>query len=157
MLSSAHVRLRLVTVTLTALVVIAACGREEPAPAATTVTQSPQQEMTVPTTVTGCVRAGETADTFVLTTAQTTGGQTATYRLVGTGDLNLREHIGRRVEIQGVVRSGQSVALRSTTDEVPPASGTGGQKPAVSTSTELELKELQVREVRPVAGDFELK
>ena len=60
---------------LTALFIAAAaagaCSREEPAaPVAQAQTQSVQKP-NVPTLVTGCLRAGEATDTFVLTSSQT--------------------------------------------------------------------------------------
>jgi hypothetical protein len=154
-----HVRCSLLSVVLAAALAVTACGREEPAaPAATMATQSPEQDVNLPATVTGCLRAGDAENTFVLTTAQAAEGEpTATYHLVGTGGVDLNDHIGRRVEISGVVRSRQDVATRSTTDPAPRATGTGGETPAVSTSTHVALKQLDVREVRRLDGECEMK
>lgn len=157
MTPSEHLKFSFVAAVLAAAVSVG-CGREEQAPAATVATQTPEQQMSMPTTVTGCLRAGDTADTFVLTAAQAGGEQTATYQLTGANAANLREHIGRRVEVSGMLTGGQSVELRSTTDPATPApAATTGQQPAVSTTTELAVRQLEVREVRPLEGDCTLR
>ena len=69
-----------------------ACNRSEeaPVPAAEIQTTQTVQESNQPVTVGGCLRAGDAADTFVLTAnepSQATG--TATYQLVGNPSVQL--------------------------------------------------------------------
>ena len=67
------------------LIVVAAagaCNRGEQTPGAETQTATPLQKTNAPVTVSGCLRAGDASDTFVLTAARTaTSEQTATYQL----------------------------------------------------------------------------
>lgn len=83
--------------------------------------------------------------------------ETHSYILVG-GD-NLQQYIGRRVEVVGT-QSGSSRQVEHdarTKAEVPNATG-GDDKPTVKTTEEVEVqvRQLTVREVRPVAGDCKL-
>jgi hypothetical protein len=103
-------------------------------------------------TVKGCLRAGDASDTFVLTAAKTaTGDQTATYQLQAMQGVSLAEHVGRQVEVSGVMVAQQEIASRSTTQPANKAAGTSGT-PTVSTSTELDIKKLNVQEVRRIEG-----
>lgn len=140
-----------------ALTVAAGCNKDEQA-AATAEQQavSPIQEASRPMTVTGCLRAGDAAGTYVLTTDRsTTGEPTATYQLVGTDGADLSDHVGRRVEARGVLDAQQQVTTRSTTDPAPNATATSGT-PTVATTTQLNLRRLEVREVRQVEGSCEM-
>jgi hypothetical protein len=132
-----------------------ACSRgEEPqAPVAQTQQQA-QTETNLPVTLTGCLRAGESADTFVVTTRGTGAQDDAkTYQLVGREGVDFRSHVGRQVEVQGVVTSAQQIAAQT-----PPApagdraTGTTGT-PTVQTTTEVEIQRLEVRQLRPVEGE----
>ena len=83
--------------------------------------------------------------------------ETHSYILIG-GD-NLQQHVGRRVEVIGTL-SGNSRQVEhdaKTKAEVPNATG-GGGNPTVKTTEEVEVqvRQLNVREVRPVAGDCTL-
>ena len=78
--------------------VVAACGSDPEVPPAQTQTGVSQQVNT-PATISGCLRAGDAANTFVLTTSQTEDGRTpATYHLTDRPEMNLRQHVGTRVE-----------------------------------------------------------
>jgi hypothetical protein len=107
-----------------------------------------------PTTVTGCLKAGDAPASYVITTARTEGGsETATYQLMGNQGANLADHIGQRVEVSGVIRQTQEL---SSTERARPAQteGTAGSagKPVVETRTEVDIKRLEVNSVRPL-GD----
>jgi hypothetical protein len=134
----------------------AACGREEPqVPAATTETQASRQPNTA-TTVTGCLRAGEAANTYVLTTASRTSGETpATYHLTSAGTVNLEDHVGKRVEVSGVVESQSEIATRQAPTPADNATGTAGKPgtPTVQTGTQLSIQRLDVKSVRATGGD----
>ena len=83
--------------------------------------------------------------------------ETHSYILIG-GD-NLQQHIGRRVEVVGTL-SGSSRQVdhdAKTKAEVPNATG-GDDKPTVKTTEEVEVqvRQLNVTEVRPVTGDCKL-
>jgi hypothetical protein len=98
------------------------------------------------------LKAGESPDTFVLTAAQTAGSvETATYHLVGLEGVNLRDHIGRRVEVSGVVKASQQATSQSPQQPTERATGTAGT-PTVSTRTAVEIKRLDVSAVKPAEG-----
>ena len=127
-----------------------ACNRGDRTPPAETQTATPMQSTNTPVTVTGCLRAGDASDTFVLTAARTdTSEQTATYQLHEYEGVKLAEHVGQQVQVSGVLRAQQEVSTRSTTQPAGKPTGTSGT-PVVSTSTELDIKQLNVTQVRPV-------
>ena len=133
---------------LIALSAATACNRKAP-PATETQTATPVQTANAPTTVTGCLRAGDASDTFVLTAARSeTGEQTATYQLYPDAAVKLADHLGHQIAVTGVLRAQQEVQTRSTTEAAGKPTGTGGT-PRVSTATELEIKQLNVQQVRP--------
>lgn len=137
-------------------VLAAACGGTEPeVPAATSETQSSSQP-NQPTNVTGCLRAGDAADTFVLTT--TAAGEAsvpATYHLTSTGNVDLREHVGKRVEVAGVVEAQSQIATREAPQPADNATGTAGSPgtPTVQTGTRLNVQRIDVTSIRPVDGE----
>jgi hypothetical protein len=112
----------------------------------------------VPMTVAGCLRAGDASDTYVLTQdASNTGApDTANYQLVGVKEVDLRQHIGERVQVTGVLASQQEVAARSTPAQQDKATGTAG-KPTVQTETRVDMRTLQVNSVNPQGGKCEMK
>src|SRR5918998_1115607 len=119
---------------------VSGCGGNEPkaTPPAEATAQTPAVPQNNPMTLTGCLRAGEATDTFVLTTAQTqASAETATYHLTGAQGVNLRDHIGRQVEVNGVVRSEQEMASASASRPAAndKATGTTGT-PTVQTRTQ---------------------
>ena len=143
---------------ITAAVVGTACQNQEPAvpPAqAQTATTQPANQ---PTTVTGCLRAGDAENTFVLTTAKTVDGEpTATYQLAGNAEVNLHDHIDRRVEVSGVIDQQSQIATREAAQPAGKPTGTGGTgaSPTVQTQTQLSIKRLEVNTVKRVGGDCE--
>lgn len=141
----------------TAILVSAACGGndEQTAFPAEATVQTPAVPQNNPVALTGCLRAGEATDTFVLTTAQTgDSAETATYHLTGVEGVNLRDHIGQRVEVNGVVRSEQQMASASASREADRAAGTTGT-PTIQTRTQLQVRQLEVSSVKPADGDCE--
>lgn len=148
-----HTRQTLAAAAMAALVVIPSfgCARDEPAPPAAQIqTESPTRVTNQPMTVTGCLRAGEAANTFVLTTG---GTDVATYNLAAREGVNLADHVGRQVEVDGVLVAQQETATRA---EGPArgetATGTAGT-PTVSTRSELDLRRLEVNGVRPTGQE----
>ena len=147
---------------LIATVSTTACNRADEAspPVAEMQSASAPQATNAPVNVTGCLRAGEASGTFVLTTSDADAqGQTATYTLQmaqNAQQVNLQDHIGQRVQINGTLRSQQAVA--STTPSTPAANaeptGTAGT-PTVQTRTEMDIKRLDVSSVRAVGGSCE--
>ena len=117
-----------------------------------------------PTTVNGCLKAGDAPDTFVVTAARTGGSSdTATYQLIGGQGVKLADHIGRSVQVSGVVRETQELESRARADASQPAAtsggagsggeaNAGGSKPVVETRTEVQIKRLEVSEIKPT-GD----
>ena len=115
------------------------------APVAQIQTQTPAQAVNQPLTVTGCLRAGEASDTYVLTSSETKDGTTpATYLLVATSGVNLGENVGNRVEVAGTVSTQQQVS--TVTPAVPAQNkptGTAGT-PTVQTQTQLDMRRMEV-------------
>jgi hypothetical protein len=127
-----------------------ACNREREAPAAEMQTQT-AQPANRPMTISGCLKAGEGEQTFILSAARTEGStETANYELVGATGVNLRDHVGHQVEIDGTLRAQQDIASHSGTQPAERATGTTGT-PTVSTKTEIDVKRLDVSAVRPLA------
>jgi hypothetical protein len=106
--------------------------------------------MTMATTVTGCLTAGDAENTFVLNAARAEGANTtASYHLVGANSDQLRGHIGEQVMVAGTVTSGQQVATQSMPQaETDKAKGTSGT-PVVQTQTDVQIRQLQVSSVTP--------
>ncbi|MEN3338510.1 MAG: hypothetical protein V7647_2186 [Acidobacteriota bacterium] len=129
---------------------LAGCSRSDNknVPTAEVQTQQPAQAVNKPITLTGCMRAGESSDTFVLTTSATADGEApATYQLAGASGVNLREQIGNRVEVSGVVRSQQQTESHTSGPAANAPTGTSGA-PRVETTTELDIKHLDVSSVK---------
>jgi hypothetical protein len=143
-----NTRRSVATAALAALVMVPsyACSRDEPAPPASQVqTESPTRVTNQPMTVTGCLRAGEAADTFVLTTG---GTDVATYNLIGREGVNLADHVGRQVEVNGILLAQKQTATRAegpARGDKP--TGTAGT-PSVSTRAEVDIRQLEVNTVR---------
>ena len=119
-------------------------------------------------TISGCL-SGTQDGRFALTAApdavaaaaarSAMGDERETHSYILVGGDNMQQHIGRRVEVVGTVTGGareiEHDAKKKT--EVPNATG-GDDKPTVKTTeeVEVEVRTLQVREVRPVAGECKL-
>ena len=133
----------------------AGCSREPETPPAQSQTQTTQQ-LNAPATFTGCLRAGEAANTFVLTASATADGSTpATYQLEGATGTNLQDHVGHRVEVSGIIAEQQHVATREAPQPADQrATGTSGT-PTVQTGTQLALRTVQVKSVTPLDGRCE--
>jgi hypothetical protein len=129
-----------------------ACSEAKEIPPLERQSVTPPQAQATPERVQGCLRAGEASGTFVLTARATdTGTTAATYQLLGPD--NLREHVGRRVEVTGTIVSGQvATAQGATLPAEDRAKGTSGT-PTVQSTTKIDLKRLQVTSVTPVGGD----
>ena len=136
------------------------CNRssKKEAPVAQIQTQTPVQAVNQPVTITGCLRAGDAADTFVLTASETKDGTApATYLLASNSGVNLRDNVGNRVEVSGVLSSQQQV---STITPQEPArnkpTGTSGT-PTVQTATQLEMRRLEVNTLNRVGDRCDTK
>ena len=135
-----------------------ACSKGKKEVAAETQVSGDVRTPNAPMTVTGCLRAGEASDTYVLTQdASATGtADTANYQLVGVSGVNLRDHIGERVQVSGVLASQQEVASRSAPSQQEKATGTTGT-PTVQTQTQVDIRTLQVNSVNPQGGKCDTK
>jgi hypothetical protein len=129
-------------------------GAEETMPVAEVQRETAVEGLERPVNVTGCLRAGDAAGTFVLTSTEAADqGRTMTYALNFRTDMNdeeLREHVGEQVTVEGIVRSQQSAS--GYTPGAPAANepvGTTGT-PTVQTTTELAVQQLDVNELRPI-------
>jgi len=127
----------------------AACTRSRQAPEQQTTTGlQPRADRT---TVAGCLRPGLAENTFVLTTEKTEGGvAAATYQLIGTEAIKLRDYVGQQVEVSGTVRAEEQVASTGES-EAKRAKGTVGT-PTVETKTEVDIKRLAVENVKPTGN-----
>ena len=142
-----------------AVVTGSACNQQKNAtPTAQIQSNSPAQVANSPESVTGCLRAGDAPDTFVLTTSQLADGrQPATYQLSGSAGVNLTEHIGERVSVQGVVRAQQeSTTATSGAPANARPQGTAGS-PTVSTRTTIDLKRMDVTSISRAEGKCDAK
>jgi hypothetical protein len=84
------------------------------------------------------------------------GTPAATYHLSGSAGVNLQDHIGKRIEVSGVIDQESRVATREPAlpaDDK--ATGTAGT-PTVQTGTQLSVKRLDVTSVKRADGDCEL-
>jgi hypothetical protein len=138
---------------LSAAMAAGACQRQEPdagVPPPTIQSQGLHQTDR-PMTVSGCLKAGEAENTFVLTAAQADGGgETATYQLVTRPDVNLRDQVGQMLQVSGTLQAQQSataqtVAEPAETREDQPAGTTG--TPKVQTRTDVTINQLTVDSV----------
>ena len=116
-------------------------------------------------TISGCLTGQD--GNFVLTAAPDAAGAVAaravadereTHSYVLVGGTNLQEQVGKRVEVVGTVEGSQRGIdhdSKKTTTAAAPASG---ETPTVSTKeeVEVEVRRLNVREVRPAAGTCQL-
>ena len=140
------------------LSIAGACGRNDEkaaVPPAEVQTQA-AKPANQPTTVSGCLKAGDAPDTYVVTAARTEGStDTATYQLVGTQGVKLADHIGHAVQVSGVVRQTQELESRARAESPKPEATTGAGKPVVETRTEVEIKRLEVTEVKPTGDKCE--
>jgi hypothetical protein len=140
---------------LTASVAAAGCGRDEAKPAVPPAEVQTQavQPANQPTTINGCLKAGDAQGMYVVTAAQTAGSpDTATYQLVGNTGVNLADHIGRRVQVSGIVRETGELESRARAETAKPEATSGTAKPVVETKTEVKIKRLEVSSVQPT-GD----
>lgn len=131
----------------------AACSRGgqkvDKTPMETETASQPANAGPMTTTVTGCLRAGDASDTYVLTAARTAGAtDTATYHLVGADAARLRDHIGERVQVSGTAVPQEQVTSSATPQQEPRAQGTTGT-PTVTTQTDVQVRQLRVDSVAP--------
>ena len=134
----------LVGIVLTCATPAIAQKRDEPKPAPKAIT------------LTGCVQRGESApDQFTL--SENKGSQS--YRLTGT---DLRDYIGRRVQIVGGVASSKRLKIvGGLTPSANAAAQAGAMDPARAATAAaggsagpgtVELPEFRVKSVRPITG-----
>jgi hypothetical protein len=146
-------RVLLLSSAILAFALSSGCSRQnDPATPPEPTTASAPQQRNQPTTVTGCLRAGEAANTFVLTAAGAEGApEPATYELVGAS-AQLSDHVGDRVEVTGTLAAEQDLRSPTSAAEADKAKGTTGT-PVVETQTKVEMRRLEVSQVRPISGD----
>jgi hypothetical protein len=118
-------------------------------------------------TVTGCLTGSD--GRFALTATPDAAGAIAgravggdereTHSYILAGSANLQAHVGKRVEVIGTVEGGaRQVEHEAEKKNVEPDATGGGETPTVKTQEEVEVqvRQLNVRDVRPVAGDCTL-
>lgn len=156
---------------------------------AQTVVSEARTPSDAPVTVTGCLRAGEAQNTFILAVLDPSGGdiarndtttgaqspaptgtsgtagqssalpKTMTYQLApGASAIDLRSHIGQRVQVTGRVQpdTGTAIAAESQSATAAPKVATPGDQttPVVSTTerTNVKVQRLQVQSLKAVGG-----
>lgn len=144
-----------------------ACSKSKSSTPSETQTAGDVRTPNAPMTVTGCLRAGNLADTYVLTQDAANAGaqETANYQLLGADGVDLRKYIGERVQVNGVVASQQEVESRSAPaparnadkdkDKDKPT-GTAG-KPTVQTETEVDVRTMKVSSINPQGAKCDMK
>ena len=141
---------------MVAFAVTAACGRDkQQVPPASSETAATRQT-SVPTTVTGCLRSGDAANTYVLTTAVSEGAvEPKTYQLTTNGNVKLEDHVGKRVQVSGIVEEHAQISTRESPRPADNATGTAGQPgtPTVQTNTQLSVQRMEVRAIQATGGD----
>ena len=145
-------RLRFVVLSACIGLAAAGCRSDEPSTPPAEDRAQTAQRADHPETVTGCLKAGDAPDTFVVTAAKTAGStDTATYQLVSNAGVNLADHIGRQVEVSGTVKQTQELASRDRAQPAQPegTSGSAG-KPMVETRTEVDIKQIDVTGIKPL-------
>lgn len=118
-------------------------------------------------TIAGCLSGSE--GRFALTAAPdaaaavagraVSGDERETHSYILVGGSNLQQHLGRRVEVTGTVSGGATqVDHEAEKKNVEPDATGGGETPTVKTQEEVEVqvRRLNVRDVRSVAGDCQL-
>ena len=142
-----------------AAVALAAQSYPQEQPKGKTATATDEKTVTV----TGCLRAGDTPDTFVLEKAKqdvtagekptgTTGAAAitpdATLRLTGApASLNLKAHVGHTVQLTGTTAAkgstSESPAAAPTTPPAAPSATTGQEKRATGTEQSFTVKTMK--------------
>jgi hypothetical protein len=111
-----------------------------------------------PITVAGCLRAGEAANTFVLTSARADGmAETRTYQLITVQELDLRDelrdHVGQMVQVDGTLRARQAATAQTVAEPAEAGNdrptGTVGE-PMVQTRTDVQIDNITVESVKPL-------
>lgn len=133
------------------------------------VTEIPAEEVPAPAnvpaaqemTVNGCLRAGDTAGTFVLAALPADMGASAdratrgavatyTYLLVGEG---LAQHVGRQVTVRGIADDAADVDVNATSESEGPTTTVNGEKvtPSVEVEEEavIDVRRMRVSSVEP--------
>lgn len=149
-------RSSIVMLALLTATTLACGGADEPETPPVQSSSQTTQPLNRPTTVTGCLRAGDAENTYVLTTTQTENGvNPATYQLAGNAGVNLQDHVGDRVEVSGTLTEQQHVATtEAPTKADEKARGTSGT-PTVQTGTQLAVRRLEVTGVKALGGECE--
>ena len=137
-----------------------ACQRsnKNATPTAQTQTATAAQAVNQPMTVTGCLRAGDASETFVLTASETKDGTSpATYMLAANNGVNLRDNVGKHVEVTGVLSTEQQVSTTSpATAPRNKPTGTSGT-PTISTQTQLDMRRLEVNSLTKLGDSCDKK
>jgi hypothetical protein len=87
------------------------------------------------------------------------GDERETHSYILVGNANMQQHVGKRVEVIGTVEGGsKQLEHEAEKKNVEPDATGSGDKPTVKTAedVEVQVRQLNVREVRAVAGDCSL-
>ena len=87
------------------------------------------------------------------------GNERETYSYVLVGGNNLQQHLGKRVEVTGtIIGEGKDIEHEAEKKTEQPDATGSGDRPTVKTQeeVEVEVRQLNVRDVRSVSGDCQL-
>jgi hypothetical protein len=118
-------------------------------------------------TIAGCISGSD--GRYALTAAPDAAGAIAgravagdereTHSYILAGNTDLQQHVGKRVEVVGTLSGGsKQVEHEAEKKNVEPNATGGDERPTVKTSEEVEVqvRQLNVRQVRSVPGDCSL-
>ncbi len=115
-----------------------------------------------PVAVIGCLQSSKVdgRDQFTLTTRETdrpaADVKTLTYQLTPAASVDLRSHVGQRVEVTGTQsRVGLEQTESADSHATEQSTGTSGRTPTVDTHarTDIVVRQLDVTSVKTVAGN----
>jgi hypothetical protein len=132
-------------------------------PSASYPSASQDRDSAKTVTVTGCLKAGDSADSFTLsdlkwaskgTGAVGTSGSTAPAEIgsattlkIAPGSTKLSEHVGHQVEITGTVDKASSASSSATTSPADPAAGRPSATASASSSSSPTFQAKSVKMV----------
>ena len=118
-------------------------------------------------TIAGCLTSGQDGrfaltaapDAAVATVARAMDDERDTHSYVLIGGDNLEAHLGKRVEVVGTLSGKTQDLEQKTTNQTASTPVSGKDTPVVKTKEEvdLEVRQLNVREVRDLAPTCEVK
>ena len=123
-------------------------------------------------TLTGCLKAGPDAKTFILTDVGAAGAETSrtetsqgtahgelaraatSYKLTAASNLKLKDHVGHKVEVTGTLGKGMTHSSSSTSSSNPSSTSSSTATSSTTTSadrSEGDMAKLKVTSIKHVS------